>query len=101
MMTCWQNSRGVGKQGGWEKGGRDVKGKSGQGWVAQLFEHCPVHQMVAGSIPSQDTSLGYGFDPWSGHICRSNQLILLSHTDVSLSLFLPSSLSKINKHILG
>ena len=34
-------------------------------WLSWL-QHCPVHQKVAGSIPSQDTYLGCGFDPQSG-----------------------------------
>ena len=54
------------------------------------------------------TPKGWGFDSWSGHIPKlwvqylvmvrmgGNQLMFLS---LSLCLSLPSSLSKINKHI--
>ena len=39
--------------------------------LARLFswlERHPIHQKAAGSISSQGTYLGCGFDPWSGHI---------------------------------
>ena len=56
-------------------------------WLSWL-EHCPIHQKVAGSIPSQGTFLGCRSDPWSGHIGEA--------TDQCFSLFLPllSFLSK-------
>ena len=60
--------------------------------VAQWIEHWPVNQRVAGSIPSQDTCLGFRTGPWLG--VRKRQ----PHTDVSLPLFLPPFPSlKINK----
>ena len=37
------------------------------GWLSWL-EHHPLHQKVAGSIPSQGTYLGGRFDPWLGHV---------------------------------
>ena len=53
------------------------------GWLSWL-EPCPIHQNVAGSIPSQGT--------------YRRQLINVSHIYVSFSfsLSLPSSVSKIN-----
>ena len=67
------------------------KVKNGAGRVAQLIG------------ASSYTSKGCSFNPWSGHIpgLWVWSPMLLSHTDVSLSLSSPSSLSKINKHILG
>ena len=60
------------------------------------LERCPVHQKVAGLIPSQGTYLGCGFDHWPGHITGGNQSLFLSHIDVFLSFSPPpSSLSKI------
>ena len=32
-------------------------------WLSGL-ECCPVHQSIAGLIPSQGSYLGCGFDPW-------------------------------------
>ena len=56
------------------------------GWVVQL--------VGAWSLTPQ----GCGFHPG----CKGgNQLMFLSHTEASLSLPLPSSLSKISKHIFG
>ena len=68
------------------------------GWLSWLERH-PVEEKGAGLIPGQGTHLGRGFDPCQG-AHGSNRLMLLSHISVSL-LFPPSSLSKINKHILG
>ena len=65
------------------------------GWVSWL-EHCPVHQKVVGSIPSQDIYPGCRFDPCSRFVreatdrCFSLTSLSLSH---SLSLSLCSSLS--------
>ena len=57
-------------------------------WISWL-EHPPINQKVVGSNPSQDTYLGYGFDPWSGCIqeARNPSMFLTS-------MFLSSSLSK-------
>ena len=63
-------------------------------WLSWL-EHCPVHQK--GSIPSQGTFLGCGFDPWL-HGSGGNQSMEMF---LSVSVSPPSSLSKINKYILG
>ena len=64
-------------------------------WLSWL-EHCPIHQKVGGSIPSQGTYLGcVGSVSGQGAYVRQ-ALMFLSHTDVSLSL--PFSL-KIKKHI--
>ena len=65
--------------------------KPSPGWWLWV-EHQPADQSVAGSIPSQGTCLGCGLGPWWGtkrppHI----------DADVSLPLFLPSSLSKKDK----
>ena len=50
-----------------------------------------------GSIPGQGTCLDGQFDPqW---VCREAVSRCFSLTSTFLSLFLPSSLSKINKHI--
>ena len=57
------------------------------GWLIWL-EHRPIHQKVGGSIPSQGTCLGYGFNPWLGYIWEA--------TDRCFSLSLPLSLKSIN-----
>ena len=78
-----------------------------------LSNHCPdpgQGAQLVGALPH--TPKGCVLDPWSGHIPRlwvwslvrahvgGNQLMLLFHVNISLSPS-PSSLSKINKHILG
>ena len=40
-----------------------VKGIEALAGVAQWIEHQPVNQKVTGSIPSQDTCLGFGPGP--------------------------------------
>ena len=51
--------------------------------VAQCIECWPANPRVAGSIPSQDTCLGFGPGPqWGMHKRQP-------HIDVSLPLFLP------------
>ena len=52
-----------------------------------------MHQKFAGSIAGQGTYLGCGFDPWLGYVREA--------TDQCFSLSPPSSVSKVNKHILG
>ena len=37
------------------------------GWLSWLKQG-PIHQNAVGSIPSQVTYLGCGFDPWWGHV---------------------------------
>ena len=60
--------------------------------MAQWIEWWPVNQRVTGSIPSQDTCLGFRPGPRLG-VCKKQP-----HTDVSLPVFLPPFLSlKINK----
>ena len=77
------------------------------GWGAQLVGRHPAHQKGAGSIPGQSTQLDCGFDPWSGNVQEATDgyvsliLMSLSLSSVFLSLLPASSLSKINKHILG
>ena len=66
------------------------------GWL----NHRPIHQKVVGSIPSQGTHLGCGFDPRLGHVWKATDRGF-SLTLTVLSPALPSSLSKINKHIHG
>ena len=51
--------------------------------VAQLG-CCPIHQKVVGSIPEQGTYGSENRSPRRGK--RSNQLMFLSHTDVSVCL---------------
>ena len=51
----------------------------------------PYTKKVTGSIPSQGTYLGCGFDPRWGRVWEA--------TDHCFSLRLPSSLSEINKSI--
>ena len=83
-------------------------------WV----KHCPIHQKVFSLIHIQGTYLSCGFYPGSGRVQEAHDLclsltslplflspLLVSPSfslpvSVSLSLFLPSSLSKINKCIL-
>ena len=52
-------------------------------WLSCLV-HCPRHQKVTGSIPSQGSYLGCGFPPWSGHTQETTSRCL----SFSLSLFL-------------
>ena len=63
-------------------------------WLSWL-DHCPIDEKFAGSISSQGTYLHYGFSV--GVHVEENWSVFLSHW--SLSLLVPSSLSKINKYI--
>ena len=56
-----------------------------------------MHSKFAGSIPSQGTCLGCGFDPLVG-ACRRNQWLFLAHADVSLSLSCPFPVTSIMKY---
>ena len=58
--------------------------------VAQLVGHRSTKQKVTGSIPGQGTCLGQdqGILPWSAALMKGNQLMFLSHIDVSLLPFL-------------
>ena len=69
-------------------------------WLSWL-EHCPVNQKVVGSIPSQSTCLGCRFSSQSGHVQEATNPFSLTSKFLSLSLSIPSPLSKINKHVLG
>ena len=61
------------------------------------MEHRPVHQKVAGSIPSQGTHLGCRFDPPLGCVWEAtNGCFSLTSKFLSLP---PYSLSKIHKYI--
>lgn len=64
-----------------------------QPWLVWLswLEHHRIYGKVLGSIPIQDTYLGYAFNPRLGR--RWKAINVLSHL-ISLSLFLLSSLSK-------
>ena len=66
------------------------------GWISCLGCH-PVHQKVLSLMPTQGTQLRWGFDPRSRGVWETTNGC--SHINVSLSV--TSSLSKINKHILG
>ena len=55
------------------------------GWLSWL-ECLLIHQNVVGSIPSQGTYLGFGLNPWSGHVWES--------TDQCFSISLSLSLNK-------
>ena len=59
----------------------------------------PMHQKVVGSIPSQGTHLGCGFNPWLGHLREATNQCLPPSAHLPPSHPLP--LSKISKHILG
>ena len=61
--------------------------------VAQLVECRPTKQGVMGSIPGQAHAWAVGQVLSWGHT-RGNQLMFLSHINVSLSFFLPSPFSK-------
>ena len=56
------------------------------------LEHCPVHQMVVGLIPSQGKHLDYGFNPWSSCVqeatnrCFSLTSLPLSLKSMNISL---------------
>ena len=65
--------------------------------VAQQIELWPVNQRVAGSIPGQDTCLGYEPGPLLG-VCEKPIDVPLTSVFLSLSFSLPSPLSK-NKEI--
>ena len=74
-------------------------------WLGWLGHH-PVHQNVVGSIPSQDTYLGFGFSPRLGHVLpAANQYLSLTSMSPSLSLSLsctlPLSLKAMKKMSLG
>ena len=60
------------------------------GWLTWL-ECCPIHQKLGGSIPGQGTYLGCRFDSQLGCIWEA--------TNWCFSLSLPSTISKIYKHI--
>ena len=73
------------------------------GWYGSVGASCH-NQMVIGSIPSQGTYLGCGFDPMSRHIKEAtNQYFSLTSVFHSFPSSLPSSLSKSNKkkNVLG
>ena len=58
--------------------------------VAQLVGCRPAEQKVAGSLPGQDTCLAVGPVPgWGAGCVTGNREMFLSHTNVSLPLFLP------------
>ena len=57
-------------------------GVSCPGWRGSVVEHGPANQMVASSVPSQGTCLGWRPGPQWG-VCERQP-----HTDVSLPLFL-------------
>ena len=63
--------------------------KNGPWW-----EWCRIDWKVTDSSPSQGTYSGSIFDPWSGHITKSDQSMFFSHINVylSLSVSLPRSL---------
>ena len=65
-------------------------------WISWL-EHQPIQQNVGGSIPCQDTYLGFRFILGQGVYGKQPIDVSLSHWCLSLSC----SLSKINKHILN
>ena len=52
-------------------------------WLSWLERH-PMHGNVVGSVPRQGTYPGGGFDPRLGHVLEGNQLIFLSHINLSL-----------------
>ena len=60
-------------------------------WLSWLDCH-PIHQQVGSLIPGQDAHLDCGFSPQLGCIWEGNQLVFLSHIDVTLFLSLPFSL---------
>ena len=67
------------------------------GWVLSWLERHPIHQNVVSLIPSQGAYGRQVIDVSLTHRCFSlSSSLLLAH-----SLSLPSSHSKINKHILG
>ena len=67
-------------------------GVSCPGWRGSVVEHGPANQMVASSVPSQGTCLGWRPGPQWG-VCERQP-----HIDVSLHLFLPPFTSlKINE----
>ena len=87
-----------------DKLGRQEKAKRGNLWgwiktkrnrsifapavVAQWIKCLPMNRKFSGSIPSQDTYLGYRLGSGLG---TCNQSMYLSNIDVSLPLFLPPS----------
>ena len=60
--------------------------------MAKLAVHRPANGKVLGSILSQRMYLGLHFGPQLGKSMKVNQSMFLSHIDVSLPLFIPSSL---------
>ena len=66
--------------------------------VAQLLGHHPANWKATGSIPSTCTCLGCRFGPQLGYMQEAtNQYFFLTSLFLSLSLSLPSPLSRINK----
>ena len=70
--------------------------------VAQLLEPHPMHRNVVGLIPNQGTCLGYRFGPQLESVQEAvDYCSSLTSMSLSLSLHPLSSLSKINKCIIG
>ena len=55
------------------------------GWFREV-EHCPIHQNVVGSIPSEGTYLDCRFDPQLGHVWGATDQCLCL-TMISFSLY--------------
>lgn len=67
--------------------------------VGQWLEHRPQHRRVTGSIPKQWHVPGCSFALHPGQVSvGGNQLMYLSHFNVSLSFSLPSLLSPLSKN---
>ena len=62
------------------------------GWLSWL-EHRPIHQRAVGSVPSQGTYLGCGFNPWQGTYKRQLTGFSLTSMSVCLSVSLSKSIN--------
>ena len=71
---------------------------SGQCGSVATLSHKPKGGRL---IPSWGAFVSWGLGPPVGAQMKGNRWMFLSHLDISLSLSLPSPLSKINEHILG
>ena len=98
VSALWKKNLVVKKDGGYQRNKKTSLKRAPilAGWL-KCLDRQPMHQKVAGSIPTQGTYLGCGFNPRSGCVWEGTDECSLSFIlSTSLSIFL----SKANEHIL-